>query len=69
LTCLGQVERKIGAEGLDPDFLEDLSARFEDRLVDDGLESYLPWLGPSATVIDYLPDTTRVFWLDPPRLQ
>ena len=26
-----------------------------------GLESYLPWLGPSATVTDYLPDGTARF--------
>ena len=69
LSCLGQVESKIAAEGLDHDFLDDLEARFEDRLTDDGLESYLPWLGPVATVADYLADGTTVFWTDPHRLK
>jgi transcription-repair coupling factor (superfamily II helicase) len=69
LSCLGQVERIVAAQGLDRDFLDDLEARFEDRLTDDGLESYLPWLGPAATVADYLADGTTVFWTDPPRLK
>jgi len=69
ISCLAQVERKIASEGLDPDFLDDLEARIEDRLTDDGLESFLPWLGPVATVGDYLVDGTTVFWTDPPRLK
>jgi transcription-repair coupling factor (superfamily II helicase) len=69
ISCLGQVEKKIASEGMDPDFLDDLEARIEDRLTDDGLESYLPWLGPAAKVTDYLSDGTAVFWLDPPRLK
>ena len=69
ISCLGKVEGKIASEGLDPDFLDDLEARIEDRLTDDGLESYLPWLGPSAKVTDYLSDGTSVFWLDPSRLK
>jgi transcription-repair coupling factor (superfamily II helicase) len=69
LSCLGKVEQTIVAESLDRDFLDDLEARFDDRLTDDGLESYLPWLGPVATVTDYLADGTTVFWTDPHRLK
>jgi transcription-repair coupling factor (superfamily II helicase) len=71
LSCLGKVEQAMSeedAEEVDPDFLIDLEARLEDRLVDDGLESFLPWLGPTATVSDYLPEGTPVFWIDPVRL-
>ncbi len=71
LTCLGRVEKELAAAGVpaDGDLLEDLQARLEDRLADNGLESYLPWLGASATVADYLPDGTTVFWTDPVRLK
>jgi transcription-repair coupling factor (superfamily II helicase) len=71
LTILGRVEKELAAAGgeVDPDVLEDLQSRLEDRLADDGLESYLPWLGPTATVADYLPEGTTVFWLDPVRLK
>ena len=69
ISCLDRVERAIAAENLDGDFLDDLEGRIEDRLTDDGLESYLPWLGPVSTVADYLPEGTPVFWNDPPRLR
>jgi len=71
LNCLGVVEQRLVEAGLPPDddFIHDLEARLEDRLVDDGLESYLPWLGATATVSDYLPAGLQVFWLDPVRLK
>ncbi len=71
LNCLGKVETALAeaAGEIDPDFMHDLEARLDDRLVDDGLEAYLPWLGPTATVTDYLPEGTTIFWLDPVRLK
>ena len=72
LACLSRMETALagpaGAD-VDPDFLVDLEARLEDRLADDGLESFLPWLGPTATVADYLPEGAPVFWIDPVRLK
>jgi len=69
LSCLARVEEAQGAaDDTDPDLLEDLEARLEDRLADVGLESYLPWLGPVASLADYLPEGAAVFWLDPVRL-
>ncbi|MBK8165565.1 MAG: transcription-repair coupling factor [bacterium] len=70
LACLGRAEALLAArpEGPDADALEDLQRRLEDRLADDGIESYLPWTGPTATLIDYLPEGTTVFWCDPVRL-
>ena len=69
LACLGQVEERLVAAGrADDDLLEDLQAKLEDRLADDGLETYLPWLGPTALLADYLPEGLTVFWLDPVRL-
>ncbi len=70
LSCLGIVEERLAEAGMGPDadFLHDLEARLEDRLVDDGLESYLPWLGATATVADFLPENTHTFWMDPVRL-
>ncbi len=71
LTCLAQVEEILQSHGpeVNDDFLHDLEARLEDRLLDDGLDSFLPWFGASATVSDYLPDGTSVFWIDPARLK
>jgi transcription-repair coupling factor (superfamily II helicase) len=71
LLCLARIEEAIQAEGSDlpGDFLDDLEARLEDRLIDDGLESFLPWLGPCASVSDYLPDGTTIIWIDPARLK
>ncbi len=71
LACLATVEQRLAEAGLDTDadYLHDLEARLEDRLVDNGLESFLPWLGATATVADYLPEGTQVFWLDPVRLK
>ncbi len=71
LNCLARVEKAVTEEGadIDPDFIYDLEARLEDRLTDDGLEAYLPWLGPTATVSDYLPAGTTLFWRDPVRLK
>jgi len=71
LNCLAQVEMAQAdpdAE-IDPDFIHDLEARLDDRLADDGLEAYLPWVGPVATVADYMPEGATVFWLDPVRLK
>ena len=70
LACLGRAEAALAVRpgGVDADALEDLQRRLEDRLADDGIESYLPWTGPTATVIDYLPEGTTVFWCDPVRL-
>jgi transcription-repair coupling factor (superfamily II helicase) len=68
LACLGRVEQALAEtdfQELDEDFLVDLEARLEDRLADDGLESFLPWLGPTASVADYLPEGAPVFWVDP----
>jgi len=71
LGALGSVEKALAAAGeaADPDFLDDLEARLEDRLLDDGLESFLPWMGPSALVMDYLPEGTVLYWMDPARLK
>jgi len=69
ISCLGHVEKIIADGGVDGDFLHDLEGRIEDRLADDGLESFLPWLQPVATVTDYLPPGTPVFWMDPHRLK
>jgi transcription-repair coupling factor (superfamily II helicase) len=70
LACLSRAEQALATrpEGPNPDALEDLQRRLEDRLADDGIESYLPWTGPTATLIDYLPEGTSVFWCDPVRL-
>ncbi len=69
LACLGQVEERLVTAGAaDDDLLEDLQAKLEDRLADQGLETYLPWLGPTALLADYLPEGLTVFWLDPVRL-
>ncbi|MFO7609531.1 MAG: transcription-repair coupling factor, partial [Candidatus Krumholzibacteriia bacterium] len=69
LACLGRVEERLLAQGRrDDDLLEDLQSRLEDRLADQGLESYLPWLGPTALLADYLPEGVTVFWVDPVRL-
>ncbi len=69
LACLGRVEQEMLSAGTtDPDLLEDLQARLEDRLADAGLEAYLPWLGPTATLQDYMPEAMTVVWLDPVRL-
>jgi len=71
LNCLGRVE-DLASEAdatVDPDFIHDLEARLDDRLADDGLEAYLPWLGPTATLADYLPAGATIFWRDPVRLK
>ena len=69
LNCLARAEEALAANAdADPDFLHDLEARLEDRRADDGLEAYLPWLGPTASVADYLPEGGAVFWIDPVRL-
>ncbi len=69
LACLARAEQALAAaEDADEDFLDDLEARLEDRLADDGLEAFLPWLGPTATLADYLPEATPVFWVDPVEL-
>ncbi len=71
LACLARVEEALQAGGPagNDDFLYDLEARLEDRLLDDGLDSFLPWFGASATVSDYLPDGATIFWIDPARLK
>ncbi len=71
LNCLARVEEGLAASSpnVDPDFIHDLEARLEDRLADDGLEAYLPWMGATATLADYLPEGTTAFWMDPVRLK
>ncbi|MBU8870233.1 MAG: transcription-repair coupling factor [Gemmatimonadales bacterium] len=73
LSCLARMEQEVARQNLDSDLVDDLSNRLEDRLedrlVDDGLEAFLPWLGPTASLSDYLPDGAKVFWLDPVRLK
>ncbi len=71
LSCLARAEEALATAGVDADqdFLSDLEARLEDRLVDNGLEAYQPWLSPTATVGDYLPESVPVFWVDPVRLK
>ncbi|MFH2054141.1 MAG: transcription-repair coupling factor [bacterium] len=71
LSCLSRLEARLAEAGeeADQDQIHDLEARLEDRLVDDGLESYLPWLGASALLTDYLPEGLRIFWIDPVRLK
>ncbi len=51
LNCLGEVEAALATAGdkVDPDFIHDLEARLDDRLADDGLEAYLPWLSPLSS--------------------
>ena len=57
LACLGRVEERLVAAGQrNDDLLEDLQAKLEDRLADEGLDTYLPWLGPTALLTDYLPE-------------
>jgi transcription-repair coupling factor (superfamily II helicase) len=71
LSCLARAEEALTSQtgATDEDFLSDLEARLEDRLVDNGLEAFQPWLGPTATVLDYLPEEIPVFWVDPVRLK
>ena len=70
LSCLARVEEALAtSEGADEDFLADLEARLEDRLVDNGLEAFQPWLVPTATLSDYLPEGIPLFWVDPVRLK
>jgi transcription-repair coupling factor (superfamily II helicase) len=69
LNCLARMEEEVSRGNLDPDMLDDLSNRLEDRLVDDGLEAFLPWMGPTASLADFLPEGTTSFWLDPVRLK
>ncbi|MFO7655320.1 MAG: transcription-repair coupling factor [Candidatus Krumholzibacteriia bacterium] len=68
LEVLARLEVARNAGRLDPDEFDDLEARLEQRLPNDGLEAFLPWAAPTATVSDYLPEGSAVFWWDPVRL-
>lgn len=46
----------------------DLEARFEERIHSAGLEAFMPWFATTATLNNYLPDSTPVFWRDPVQL-
>ncbi len=65
LACLGQIEAARIAGQIDDDEYADLEARIEEARPDDGLEAFLPWFGPTATLSDYLPSGAPVFWFEP----
>jgi transcription-repair coupling factor (superfamily II helicase) len=65
LACLGRFENERLQGNLDQDEYWDLEARIEEGRPDDGLESFLPWFGPTARVLDFLPDTTPLIWYEP----
>ncbi|HOX25670.1 MAG TPA: transcription-repair coupling factor [Candidatus Krumholzibacteria bacterium] len=68
LACLGRLEDERTRGNLDEDEYWDLEARIEEGRPDDGLESYLPWFGPTARLLDYLPDGSPVIWFEPVKL-
>ncbi len=68
LACLARLEQERAAGRLDDDEFADLEDRIEESRVDDGLEAFLPWYQPTATVADYLADRTPVFWFEPVKL-
>ncbi len=69
LTCLQRLEDERRRGNLDQDEYWDLEARLEEGRADDGLESFLPWCGPTARTLDYLPDGAVVCWFEPVKLQ
>ncbi len=68
LACLARLEAEQAAGRIDADEFADLEERLDERLANDGLESFLPWYGPTATVTDYLPEGAVLFWQDPVKL-
>jgi len=68
LTCLGRLEELREQGELDQDEYWDLEARLEEGRADDGLESFLPWFGPTARVLDYVPDGAPLIWFEPVKL-
>lgn len=68
LACLARLEDERARGNLDEDEYWDLEARIEEGRPDDGLESFLPWFGPTARLLDYLPVATPVLWFEPVKL-
>jgi transcription-repair coupling factor (superfamily II helicase) len=68
LACLARLEQEKLAGRLDDDEYWDLEARIEEGRTDDGLETFLPWFGPTARLFDYLPEGSPVFWFEPVKL-
>ncbi len=68
LACLARLEEEKLAGRLDQDEYWDLEARIEEGNLDDGLETYLPWFGPTARLLDFLPEAAPVFWYEPVKL-
>ena len=68
LACLVRLEQERGEGNLDQDEFWDLEARLQEGRPDDGLESFLPWCGPTARILDYLPDGAVVCWFEPVKL-
>jgi transcription-repair coupling factor (superfamily II helicase) len=68
LACLARLEAEREAGNLDQDEYWDLEARIEEGRSDDGLETFLPWFGPTARMFDYLPEGAPVIWLEPVKL-
>jgi len=68
LACLGRLEQQKNAGHLDEDEYWDLEDRIEEGRPDDGLESFLPWFGPTARLLDYLPEAAPVLWFEPVKL-
>lgn len=68
LACLARLEQAKLDGALDDDEYWDLEARIEEGRLDDGLETFLPWFGPTARFLDYLPDATPIFWYEPVKL-
>ena len=68
LACLARLEEEKDAGNLDEDEFWDLEDRIEEGRPDDGLETFLPWFGPTARVFDFLPDLAPVIWFEPVKL-
>jgi transcription-repair coupling factor (superfamily II helicase) len=68
LNGLAWLEEALARDELDQDEHDDLAARFEERLPGEGLESYLPCFEPTALLLDHLPASAVVVWLEPVRL-
>jgi len=64
LTCLTRLEQA----DMDEDEYLDLEARIEEGRPDDGMETFLPWFGPTARLLDYLPEAAPVIWFEPVKL-
>jgi transcription-repair coupling factor (superfamily II helicase) len=68
LACLGRLEQEKLAGRLDEDEYWDLEDRIEEGRPDDGLETFLPWFGPTARLLDYLPEAAPLLWFEPVKL-